>query len=201
MKKTLLLVAFSICNAPFALANDSWTIDPMHSVASFSVRHMMISNVKGRFGKMQGSASYNGSDLKDARVNATIDVSSVDTGEPKRDGHLKSPDFFDVSKFPAITFSSKAVIPTKAGFDIKGDLSMHGVTKPVVLHAEKLSPQVKDPYGNIRIGTSAITKINRKDFGVSFNQQMDNGGALVGDDVDIALDIEMIKDKDKTAQK
>lgn len=176
-------------------AADDWTIDPAHSSANFSIKHMVISNVRGTLGKLKGTAKYDGNSLKGADVQAVIDVSSINTNDEKRDGHLKSPDFFDVAKFPTITFKSNKVVPSKNGFDIDGALTIHGVTKPVVLHAEPLSKEIKDPYGNTRVGTSATTTINRKDFGISFNANLDNGGAVVGDEVKISLDIELTKDQ------
>lgn len=189
------LFAASFFSVMPASAADNWSLDPTHSQATFSVRHMMVSNVHGSFPKLQGKALYDGKNVKNASVEASIDVASIDTHDAKRDGHLKSPDFFDVAKYPQIKFVSKKISPTKGGFDIAGALTLHGVTKPVVLHADKLSEPVKDPYGNLRIGTVATTQIKRKDFGMTFNQQLDNGGLMVGDDVAIELDIELVKDK------
>jgi polyisoprenoid-binding protein YceI len=191
----LALLAVSLFSLSPAVAADGWSLDPTHSQASFSVRHMMVSNVRGSFSKLQGKALYDGKDLKSASVEANVDVASIDTHDEKRDGHLKSPDFFDAAKYPEIKFVSKKFSPTKAGFDIQGDLTLHGVTKPVVLHAEKLSQPVKDPYGNLRIGTVATTQVNRKDYGMTYNQQLDNGGVMVGDQVAIELDIELVKNK------
>jgi polyisoprenoid-binding protein YceI len=191
----LALLAATLFSLPPAVAADSWSLDPSHSQAGFSVRHMMISNVRGSFSKLRGAAQYDGKDLKSASVEASIDVSSIDTHDAQRDGHLKSPDFFDVAKYPEIKFVSKKFVPTKTGFDIEGNLTLHGTTKPVVLHGSKLGEPVKDPYGNLRIGTVASTQVNRKDFGMTFNKQLDNGGAMVGDEVAIELDIEMIKNK------
>ncbi len=179
-----------------ALAGNEWTIDPAHTSANFTVRHMMVSNVHGSFGKVSGTAKYDGKDFKGAEVEATIDASSIDTRDEKRDGHLKSPDFFDVAKYPTITFKSKEVKKTGSGFEIIGELTMHGTTKPVTLHAEKMSEPVKDGKGNLHAGTSATAEINRKDFGVSWSKQLDNGGAMVGDDVKIVLDVELTKNKE-----
>jgi polyisoprenoid-binding protein YceI len=186
----------SLMMASPVLAANEWSVDPAHSQVNFSVRHMMISNVHGNFAKVEGKAHYDGKDLNEAKVEAKIDVSSIDTHDAQRDGHLKSPDFFDVAKYPDITFVSGKIVPTKDGLDIKGNLTLHGVTKPVTLHAAKLSEPVKDPYGAIRIGTSASTTINRKDFGMTFNKQLDNGGAMVGDEVAMQLDVELTKNKD-----
>jgi len=197
MRKVVFSTALcALLNAPALAAADSWTIDPAHSSANFTIRHMMISNVKGSFGSVKGTVHYDGNNLKNASVDAEIAVDSVDTHNEKRDGHLKSPDFFDMAKFPAISFKSNKSTPTASGFDLGGDLTIHGVTKAVTLHVDKLSSPIKDPYGNERIGTSAQTKINRKDFGMKFNQQLDNGGVMVGDDVTVELDIEMTKNKE-----
>jgi polyisoprenoid-binding protein YceI len=174
-------------------ANTEWKIDPLHTKASFTVKHMMISNVRGEFAKVSGTAHYDGQSLANSNVSAVIDASSVNTNEPQRDQHLKSPDFFDAAKYPTITFKSKKVETDADGFKIVGDLTMHGITKTITLTAEPLPPPIKDPMGFLRTGTEAKTKINRKDFGVAFDKVMDNGGALVGDDVDIAIEVELIQ--------
>lgn len=173
-----------------------WTIDPAHSSARFSIRHMMISNVNGSFGKVTGNVQYDGKNLPKANVEATIDVDSIDTNEPKRDAHLKTKDFFETDKYPTITFKSKKITPGKDGFKILGTLTMHGVSQDITLDAEPMGPIV-NAHGKTRTGTSATTKINRKDFGISYNAALDNGGAMVGDDVKITLDVEMVKAEDK----
>jgi len=169
-----------------------WTIDPAHSSARFSIKHMMISNVNGSFGKVSGNVQYDGKNLPKADVDATIDVASIDTNEPKRDEHLKSKDFFDVEKYPTITFKSKKITTTNDGFKILGVLTMHGVSKDITLDAEPMGPIV-NAHGKTRTGTSATAKINRKDFGISYHQTLDNGGAMVGDDVKITLDVELVQ--------
>jgi len=174
-------------------ASAEWKIDPMHTGAHFTVKHMMCSNVRGDFSKVSGTANYDGKSLENSSVSAVIDASSVNTNEAQRDQHLKSPDFFDVAKYPTITFKSTKVETVPEGFKITGDLTMHGVTKPVTLTAEALPPAIKDPHGNLRTGTEATAKINRKDFGIAFDKNIDNGGALVGDDVDITIDVELIQ--------
>ncbi len=176
-----------------AAANDNWTVDPAHSDAHFSIRHMMISNVNGDFGKISGSASYDGVHLDKASVAATIPVDSIDTREAKRDDHLKSPDFFDAVKYPTISFKSKR-IETVADdqFQMIGDLTIHGITKEIALKGPLPSKPVKDPRGKIRIGATASTQINRKDFGLTFEKTLDNGGALVGDDVTVTLNVELV---------
>jgi polyisoprenoid-binding protein YceI len=171
--------------------NTVWKIDPMHTGASFTVKHMMVSNVRGHFAKVSGTVLYDGKNLADSSVTALIDASTINTDEEKRDQHLKSADFFDVAKYPTITFKSTKVEPETNGFKVIGDLTIHGVTKSVTLLANTLPAPIKDPYGNLRTGTEATTKINRKDFGLAFDKNLDNGGALVGDDVEITLDVEL----------
>jgi polyisoprenoid-binding protein YceI len=191
-RKTLLAAtSIALLTAPaFAADSDEWTLDQAHSAANFSIKHMMISNVTGGFGKVTGTVKYDGKHLDKAKIDATIDVTSITTHEEHRDKHLKSPDFFDVEKYPTITFKSTSIEPGSDGFKIHGDLTIHGTTKPVVLNAEPLSPAVK-AHGATHIGTSATTKINRKDFGLSFNKTIDNGGAMVGDDVTITIDVDL----------
>lgn len=196
MKKVLWLsLAVLLGQTPVALAAE-WSIDTKHSSAGFKVRHMMVSNVKGQFGGVAGTASYDGKDIKSLKVDAEIDATTVNTGEPGRDEHLKKPDFFDVEKYPKITFKSKKVVPQGKGkFQLVGDLTMHGVTKPVTLNVEGPSPVMTDAKGTSRVGASATANVKRKDFGISYNKVLDNGGAAVGDDVDIDLEIEMTKAK------
>jgi len=175
-----------------------WTIDPDHSNVGFKVRHLMVSNVKGIFEKYSGIVDINDKDITRSRVEVSIDTSSINTNVQKRDEHLRSPDFFDVAKFPTMTFVSKKV--AKAGKDrlkVTGDLTLHGVTKEVVLDVDALSRESKDPWGNLRRGTSASTKINRKDFGLVWNKALETGGVAVGEEVLITLEIEMIKAQPK----
>ncbi|MGH9492827.1 MAG: YceI family protein [Terriglobales bacterium] len=168
-----------------------WEIDPVHSSAQFSVRHMMVSNVRGEFAKLSGTVVYDPKNLKVSSVEATIDATSINTHEPKRDEHLKSPDFFDVAKYPTLSFQSKKVEKAGAGkLRVTGDLTIHGVTKEVVLYVEGPSPEVR-MGANIRSGASASTTINRKDFGLVWNKALETGGVLVGDEVKITLEIEM----------
>ncbi len=185
----LLLSASSILSAA------NYTIDPAHSSAEFSVRHMMVSNVKGQFSKVSGDVVYDSANLAASKVNAVIDTSTVDTREPKRDAHLKSPDFLDVEKFPAMTFKSSRLERSGDKLFIKGNLTIRGVTKAVTLTVDGPTPEIKDPYGNLRFGASATTHISRKDWGLVWNAAMESGGVVVGDDVTITLDIEAIKAK------
>lgn len=187
----IMLSTLSLAPAISAQAGD-WSIDPAHSNAHFTVRHMMVSNVSGDFGKISGQVNYDGKHLDKAAVEAVIDATTIDTREPKRDAHLKGPDFLDVGKFPTMSFKSKRIVVLPDGrFKLIGDLTLHGVTKEVVLTADAPASPVKDPFGKIRMGASATTKINRKDFGISFNMPMDNGGVVVGDDVAVTLDVEL----------
>lgn len=168
-----------------------YQIDPVHSSAHFSVRHLMVSNVRGEFAKVTGRVIYDPKNLKASSVEATIDATSINTHEPKRDDHLKSPDFFDVAKFPTLTFKSNRVEKAGEGkLRVTGDLTIHGVTKEVVLEVEGPMPEVK-MGPNLKSGASASTTINRKDFGLVWNRALESGGVVVGEEVKITLEIEM----------
>ena len=170
----------------------TWNIDPSHTQATFTVRHMVISNVKGEFQSTKGVVKIDDKDLAKSMVDVTIDAASIHTREDKRDAHLRSPDFFDVERYPTITFKSTKV--EKAGGDrykVTGDLTMHGVTKPVVLDAA-LTPQVKGMMGEVRRGAQATTRVNRQDYGLKWNKTIE-AGPLVGDDVAIEINAELIK--------
>jgi polyisoprenoid-binding protein YceI len=175
-------------------ATTTWNIDPVHSVAEFKVKHMMISNVKGQFTGLKGALTLDGADLLNSKVEATIDAASINTRDPQRDGHLKSPDFFDVEKFPTLSFHSTHVSRSGAGeLAVDGDLEIHGVTRKVMFEVEGPTAPAKDPWGNTRLGLSATTKINRKDFGLTWNAALETGGILVGDEVTITLDVQFVK--------
>jgi polyisoprenoid-binding protein YceI len=175
-------------------ATTTWKIDPAHSSADFKVKHMMISHVKGSFAGVTGTLTEHATDSSLSSVDASIDLTTINTGDAQRDGHLKSPDFFDAEKFPAMTFKSTTVKKKgEAEYAVTGDLTIHGVTKPVTFAVEGPSAPGKDPWGNLRIGLSATTKINRKDFGLGWNAALETGGVLVGEDVAITLDVEFIK--------
>ena len=167
---TLIFTALAVLLLPVLASASSWKIDADHSNIGFKVRHLMVSNVKGVFGKVQGTVMIDDQDITRSTVNATIDTSSIDTGVVKRDNHLRSPDFFDVAKFPAMTFVSTGITRDGSGLKIAGNLTLHGVTRPVVLDVEGISQEAKDPMGNIRRGASANAKINRKDFGLTWNR-------------------------------
>jgi polyisoprenoid-binding protein YceI len=171
-----------------------WQIDPAHSAAHFSVRHLMISNVRGEFTKLSGSALLNPADLAKSTVEITIEAASVNTREPQRDEHLRSADFFDVANHPTLTFRSKRVEALGAeNFKLTGDLTIRGVTKEVTFDVEGPTAPVKDPWGNIRAGVAASAKINRKDFGVAFNALTETGGLVVWDEVKITVEAELIQ--------
>jgi polyisoprenoid-binding protein YceI len=172
----------------------TWNLDPAHSVAEFKVKHMMISNVKGSFSGLSGVLKLDETDRTHSTVEVSIPSASLKTGDDQRDGHLKSAGFFDVEKFPTLTFKSTNIDSTGGpDYAVSGDLTLHGVTKSITLVVEDVSEPSKDPWGNQRIGLSAATKINRKDFGLTWNSPLEAGGVLVGEDVIISLDIQFIK--------
>lgn len=184
----LLLVATISCSAQVT----TWQIDPAHSAAQFAVRHMMISTVRGEFHKLSGTLVLDEKDITKSTIEVTIDATTVDTREERRDNHLKSADFLDVANFPTMTFKSKSVSAAGEGrLKVTGDLTIRGVTKEVVLDVEGPTSPIKQ--GNsTRRGVSATTKINRKDFGVSWSRALDGGGVVVSDDVNITLDVEFL---------
>jgi polyisoprenoid-binding protein YceI len=173
----------------------TWNIDSAHTAAQFSVKHMMVSTVRGGFGKVTGKVTFDPKNPgKDSSVDVTIDATAIDTREPKRDAHLKSPDFFDVEKFPTLTFKSTKVESAGAGkLKVTGDLTIHGVTKSVVLNVEGPAPELKDQRGGARTGATATATINRKDFGLTWNRAVEAGGVVVGDEVSITIDVEMLR--------
>jgi polyisoprenoid-binding protein YceI len=187
----------AVLSLPAAAANSNWQIDPQHSSAQFSVRHLAISTIRGAFSKVTGTVALDDKDITKSTVDVTIDVTTVDTREPDRDKDLRSDRFFDVTHYPSMTFKSKKVeqvIPGK--LKVTGDLTIRGTTKEVVLDVEGPSAPIKDPWGNQRAAALATTKFNRQDFGVKWNATLDNGGVVVSDDVSITIDVELVK-KDK----
>ena len=178
---------------PASAGTTTYQIDPRHSSAGFGVTHLMISTVRGEFHGVTGTVVVDNSDVSKSSVNVTIDATTVDTREPDRDKHLKSEAFFDVAKYPAITFQSTKVERNNDGtLKVTGDLTIRGVTKTATLTATLPKAPIKDPWGLQRTAVSASTKINRQEFGVAWNQKLDSGGVVVGDDVNITLDVEMI---------
>ena len=172
----------------------TWKLDPAHSLAEFKVRHMMISWVKGHISGLSGTLTEHTVDATLSSIEASVDVSTIATGDPQRDGHLKSADFFEVEKYPTMTLKSTKIERKGEGeYAVTGDLTIHGVTKPVTFAVEGPSAPGKDPWGNTRIGLTASAKINRKDFGLNWNAALETGGFLVGEEVHITLEVQFIK--------
>lgn len=175
-----------------AWSADSYRLDPVHTSVGFAVRHLVISKVRGRFNEFSGTILYDEEEITNSSVNITIKSTSIDTRHAKRDKHLRSPDFLDAKRFPAITFKSKRVEKRGEGYVAIGTLTIHGVSKEVELHFTLLG-KVRDPWGNTRIGAEAALTINRKDFGIVWDGRMDNGGLVVGNEVEITIEAEAIK--------
>lgn len=192
MNYRVLMAMAALC-LPAAAQVVNWKIDPAHSAANFSVRHMMVSTVRGSFGRVNGTVQFDPKDLTKTVVDATIDVNTIDTREPKRDAHLKSPDFFDVEKFPTMTFKSKSVKPVAPGkLKMTGDLTMHGVTREVTWDVEGPTAELNTGR-TVKSGASATTKISRKDFGMTWNRAIEASGVAVSDEVSITVDVELDK--------
>lgn len=173
-----------------------WTIDPGHSAATFQVRHMVVSNVKGEFAGPVGTATFDAKDLSTLRIDATIDARTINTRNVDRDKDLRSDLFFDVAKYPRITFKSRSVVSQGPGkLRVAGDLTMHGITKPVTLDVEGPTPEITDIWGSRRIGATGMTTVDRRDFGLVYNRVLEGGGAVVGDQITITLDVELTKNK------
>ncbi len=176
------------------MSTSTWNIDATHSTAEFKIRHLMISNVKGSFPKLSGVLTLDESDVTKSSVEATIDVASIETRDAQRDTHLKSADFFDVEKFPEMKFKSTKVVQKGGGEGtVEGDLTIRDVTKPVVFDVVGPTEQTKDPWGNLRVGVEATTKISRKEFGLTWSAPLEAGGVMVGDEVTITLEVEFVK--------
>jgi polyisoprenoid-binding protein YceI len=178
---------------PAFAGTTTWQIDPKHSSAQFAVTHLMISTVRGEFHQLNGTVVVDDADISKSSVNVTIDATTVDTREPDRDKHLMSADFFDVAKYPTMVFKSTKVESAGPGrLKITGDLTIRGVTKQAILEVSAPKPPIKDPWGLQRTAVSGSTRINRQDFGVAWNKTLDAGGVVVGDEVNINLDVEMV---------
>jgi polyisoprenoid-binding protein YceI len=180
---------------PALAAPTTWEIDSAHSAATFSIKHMMVSTVRGEFGKLTGTVTMEGNDWKTAKVEASVDTSTINTREPKRDAHLKSSDFFDVAKFPTLSFKSTKVESSGGGgYKLTGDITIRGVTKPIVFEVQQPSKEWKGLMGKMVVGASGTAKLNRKDFGLTWNRPLEAaGGMLVGDEVTIQVDLELVK--------
>jgi len=196
LKSAALAIAASLLLSLSATAQTStWNIDPAHSTAQFSVRHLGISNVSGSFTKVSGTAVLNEKDITQSQVNATIDASSIDTRVPDRDKDLRGPNFLDVEKYRTLEFKSKRIVNHGGKLQLVGDLTLHGTTREVTLDLDGPTPELNDPWGNVRRGFSATTTINRKDFGVLWSNNLKTGEAVVGDNVKIQIDVELVKKK------
>ena len=194
MRKPAVFAMLFCLAAPGLALSAPWEFDPVHTGVHFKVRHLMVSHVRGDFEKVSGTIRYDESDITKSTADITIDAASINTRDAKRDADLRNPDFLDVAKFPTITFKSKKV--EKAGdgrLNMTGDLTIKGVTREVVLAIEGPTAPAKDPWGNQRVGGAATTRINRKDFGLTWNKPLETGGVLVGDEVDITIDIEIVR--------
>ena len=170
-----------------------YTIDPAHSTAGFKVRHLMVSNVRGEFSGIAGTVEFDPGAPENSRVDVRIDASTLHTRDDQRDTHLKSADFLDVAKFPDITFVSKKITGGGGEWKVTGDLTIHGVTNEVTLDVEGPAPEAKDPWGNVKTGASATTKISRKEFAMEFNMVLETGGVMVGDEITITLEVELLR--------
>jgi len=189
----LILVVFALMIPVYTHAA-TWQIDPDHSNFQFKVRHMTVSNVRGEFNKARGVVIIDDNDITNLKVELTLDAASINTDQAKRDDHLRSEDFFYVAKYPTITFVSKKVTKVDENrLKVIGDLSIRGVTKEITVDVEGPTPEVKDPGGNIRRGATGTLKINRKDFGIAWNKVLDSGGLVVGDEVNISVEVEMVR--------
>jgi polyisoprenoid-binding protein YceI len=199
MKRNLFAGLLAVAGLAAAPARaETWTIDASHTGVFFTVRHMMVSNVRGEFGKVSGTVSFDGKDPAKSRVEVTIDPNSINTRDAKRDGHLRAADFFDVAKFPAMTFKSTKVEKAAKGYKVTGDLTMHGITRAVVLDVEGPTAEWKDPWGNVKMGAIATGKLNRVDWGLKWNVPLANNGVVVGEDVSLDIQIELLKGSPKS---
>ena len=194
MRRLVMLTVVLLASTTAARAETLWEIDPAHTRVQFSIRHMMVSNVRGEFRKVSGTVHADDKDLTNSVIEATIDTASIDTREPKRDEHLRSPDFFDAAQYPTITFKSKRIAKSGEGkYAVTGDLTMHGVTQEVTLDVVGPTPPIKDPRGGLRAGAQATTKLSRKDFGITWSKLLEGGGMVVGDEVSVTIDAEGVK--------
>jgi polyisoprenoid-binding protein YceI len=195
MKRVVVaIITIFVLSIPVFTQAATYQIDPDHSSFQFKVRHMTVSNVNGDFKKVTGVVIIDESDISSLKVDLTVDAASVNTDHAKRDEHLRGEDFFHVAKYPTISFVSKKVVKVDGNrLSVIGDLTIRGVTKEVTVDVEGLTPEVKDPGGKVRRGATGNSKINRKDFGIAWHKVLDNGGLVIGDDVNIAIEVELIK--------
>ena len=194
MKKIMILTMGLLLALVTGAAGSTWTIDTDHSAANFSIKHMAISKVKGSFSNVSGKVVFHDAGPNPFSIDLAIDPASIDTGVKKRDDHLKSPDFFDIIKYPSIRFVSKKAVPAGKGkYQVTGALTMHGVTNNIIVAIEGLDYEAKDPWGNLRKGGQLTGEVSRKDFGMEYNALLETGNLLIGEQADITLDFELIK--------
>lgn len=194
MKRIAILIAIFLGLLAAVARADSWNIDPAHTNVGFKVRHMMVTNVKGSFTRFAGTVEMDEKNLARSKVSVTIEPASIDTGITARDNHLRSPDFFDVAKYPTMGFvSTKVEVLAADRLRVSGNLTMHGVTRPVVLEVQDFTPAVKDPSGMLRRGASATAVVSRKDFGLLYNTVLESGGVAIGDEVTILIEVSLVK--------
>jgi polyisoprenoid-binding protein YceI len=180
--------------SPLSAGVTVWDLDPSHTGVHFSVKHLVVATVRGEFARLRGTVSFDPRHLDRSRIEATIEAASINTRDAQRDAHLRSPDFLETEKYPTIEFRSTKIVRTgEERFDVSGDLTIHGVTRPVVLKVEAPATELKDPFGNIKRGATATTKINRSDFGLVWNVALEAGGFVVGDEIKIEIDVEAIR--------
>lgn len=188
------IVILALLLVPAAARASTWTIDPAHSSAQFAVRHLMVTTVRGTLGAVRGTLTLDERAVTGSRVTATVDTAGVDTRDQKRDEHLRSADFLDTATYPTLTFTSKRVEQVSDGrYTVVGDLTLRGVTKEIVLDVEGSPTPVLDPFGNTKLGGTARTRLDRQAFGVAWSKALDAGGLVVGNDVDVTIDVELIK--------
>jgi len=195
MKRSIIVLLVCLAmGMPLIAGAATYQLDTDHSSIQFKIRHLTVSNVTGTFNKLKGAASVEGEDLATLKAEMTIDAASVDTGHQKRDEHIRTADFLDVAKYPTITFVSKKVVKADPGkLRITGDLTLHGVTREITVDLEGPTPEVKDPWGNFRRGATGTAKIDRRDFGITWNKALDTGGLVVGNEIGIQVDIEWVR--------
>jgi polyisoprenoid-binding protein YceI len=197
--KRFIAVALAVAAPAAGLAQSTWNVDPNHTHSSFTIRHLVITNVRGEFGKTTGAIVLDEKDVTKSTVEAAIETATIDTRVPDRDKHLRSPDFFDVAKYPSMTFKSTKVEKAGEGkLKVTGNLTIKNVTKPVVLDVTGPTKEIKDPWGNVRRGVSAVTKINRQEFGLTWSKTIE-AGPVVGDEVTIEIEAELLKQGPKQA--
>jgi len=193
MKRFMMLLAGFVMYVPAMAFAQTWTIDADHTNIGFKVRHLMVSNVKGEFRDFSGTVTLDERDVSKSAVKVSINTASINTGVAKRDDHLRSADFFDVQKYPTMSFVSRKVIKTGERLQLQGDLTIRGITRPVNLDIQELTAEIKDPGGMIRRGATALGRINRRDFGLTWNKALEAGGVAVGEEIAIILEIEMVR--------